>query len=85
MAVWSEVKRIDVLEYNRLDSEFYRMDYITAINKVRLLGSKKIKQTGIHVVSGPFGSTLKSHSYLNEGIPFIRILDLKTFSSQMNS
>uniref|UniRef100_A0AAE9I7L1 Restriction endonuclease subunit S n=1 Tax=Paenibacillus polymyxa TaxID=1406 RepID=A0AAE9I7L1_PAEPO len=79
MAVWSEVKRIDVLEYNRLDSEFYRMDYITAINKVRLLGSKKIKQTGIHVVSGPFGSTLKSHSYLNEGIPFIRILDLKTF------
>jgi restriction endonuclease S subunit len=29
------------------------------------------------VVSGPFGSTLKSHSYLNEGVPFVRIENIK--------
>lgn len=29
------------------------------------------------VVSGPFGSTLKSESYLSEGIPFVRIENIK--------
>lgn len=29
------------------------------------------------VVSGPFGSTLKSHSYLSEGVPFVRIENIR--------
>ena len=29
------------------------------------------------VVSGPFGSTLKSHSYLQEGVPFVRVQNIK--------
>lgn len=29
------------------------------------------------VVSGPFGSTLKSHSYLKEGVPFVRVQNIK--------
>ena len=29
------------------------------------------------VVSGPFGSTLKSHAYLTEGVPFVRVQNIR--------
>ena len=79
MAVWSEVDRASVSDANRLDPEFFRIDYLLALEKLQKLGCKKLRSFGVGVVSGPFGSTLKSHSYLAEGIPFIRILDLKNF------
>lgn len=79
MAVWSEVDRASVSDANRLDPEFFRIDYLLALEKLQKIGCKKLRSFGVGVVSGPFGSTLKSHSYLAEGIPFIRILDLKNF------
>jgi len=35
-----------------------------------------LKQFGCEIVSGPFGSSLKSESYLSAGVPFVRISDL---------
>lgn len=57
----------------RIDSEFF--------NKLSLIYDRKLKKL-LHlylddVVSGPFGSTLKSHNYLSDGIPFIRVENLK--------
>lgn len=71
-----ELKLSEVLEDNnsfRFDSEFF--------NKLSLIYDKEIKALKHYflnnVVSGPFGSTLKSHSYLTKGIPFIRVENLK--------
>lgn len=71
-----ELKLSEVLEDNkskRIDSEFF--------NKSSLIYDKKLKQLNHffldNVVSGPFGSTLKSCSYLTIGIPFIRVENLK--------
>lgn len=79
MASWSIVTKQDAIDSHRLDPEFYRNDYLYGLETLKKIGSKKLKFFGISVVSGPFGSTLKSHSYLNKGVPFIRILDLKNF------
>jgi len=71
-----ELRFSEVLEDNetkRIDSEFF--------NKLSLIYDKQIKNLKhyflTNVVSGPFGSTLKSHSYLTEGVPFIRVENLK--------
>jgi len=79
MAIWSEVQCSDLIVSRRSDAEFFRNDYIDTIHSVRTVGSKRIFNFSVKVVSGPFGSTLKSHEYLSEGVPFIRIIDLKNF------
>jgi type I restriction enzyme S subunit len=59
----------------RIDSGYfgkysYRIDSFIKSKTHFFLGEKE-------VVSGPFGSTLKSHSYLTEGIPFVRIENIR--------
>lgn len=58
----------------RLDAEYYQPEYLnidSKIKKFKLLGSIADK-----IFSGPFGSTLKSESYRESGVPFIRIGDI---------
>ena len=64
----------------RLDAEYYHPSAIEYEKKiVQVFNGQSIKSIGCKVVSGPFGSSLKSESYLNKGIPFIRISDLRNF------
>ncbi len=69
----------------RYDAEYFSEE---ALNNDSLLLSKKYSFLGdiaYNIVSGPFGSTLKSDAYLNSGIPFIRIRDLQNFFISDNS
>jgi len=71
-----ELRLSEVLEDNdkfRIDSKYF--------NKESLYLDKLLKVQNHfylnNIVSGPFGSTLKSHSYLDKGIAFIRVENLK--------
>ena len=59
----------------RIDSSFFKKETILLEKKV--LNQLHIFLQPKEVVSGPFGSTLKSNSYLNEGVPFVRIENIK--------
>ncbi len=73
-----EIKIKDVLSNNisfRYDAEFF--------NKYALAIDRHLRQKDhffLHleeIVSGPFGSTLKSDDYLSNGVPFIRIENIR--------
>jgi len=71
----TEISFIELAKTSRIDAEFF--------NKIGIITEKKILSLPHYflrtdeVVSGPFGSTLKSHSYLKSGIPFIRIENIR--------
>jgi hypothetical protein len=79
MATWSSVNYNTILADRRNDAEFYKPEYIYSVANVKKLGSIKLRKLQVEVVSGPFGSTLKSSEYISSGIPLIRISDLDTF------
>lgn len=81
MAVWSIIKKSETEGSTRMDAEYYQPKYLFIDSNIRKysFGYKSLKEIGAKVVSGPFGSSLKSESYLNEGVPFIRISDLHHF------
>ena len=71
-----ELKLSEILDNNetiRIDSNYFNKQ---SVYYDELLKNKPHFYLD-NVVSGPFGSTLKSHSYLSEGIPFIRVENLK--------
>lgn len=60
----------------RFDSEFFDKEIFEIERKIKLLPHFYLKLN--EVVSGPFGSSLKSESYLSSGdIPFVRIENIK--------
>jgi hypothetical protein len=63
----------------RFDAEFFHPEVLLYEERINKLHGKTVKEYGCEVVSGPFGSSLRSESYLASGIPFIRISDLKDF------
>lgn len=80
MAVVSTVKLSELEGAERVDAEYYEPRYIQLAEKIRrqhqFFTLRSIRCT---VVSGPFGSSLKSEAYLAEGVPFIRIQNLEDF------
>lgn len=75
----SEIRFNKIHNWNpifRIDAEFYNKRAITIDTQIRKMPHLCLNKED--VVSGPFGSTLKSASYLAEGpIPFIRIENIK--------
>ena len=67
----------EVIETWRFDADFYRSDYLLALNKIKKKKYEFLKTKKRLVFSGPFGSFLKSESYRSIGKPFIRISDIK--------
>ena len=60
----------------RLDSEFFSRETIAINNKIKSMPCFYLKPQ--EVVSGPFGSSLKSESYLDKGdVPFVRIENIR--------
>lgn len=60
----------------RIDAEYYQPEYLEIDRIISNLNHKTLKDISEKVFSGPFGSTLKSESYQDKGIPFIRIGDI---------
>ncbi len=72
-------KTVKELEGLRIDAEYFHpaaLKYETIISNHH---GKTLKELGCKVVSGPFGSSLKSEAYLTSGVPFVRISNLKDF------
>lgn len=64
----------------RIDAEYYHPKAIEyELTIVQKFHGQSLKTNGCKVVSGPFGSSLKSEAYLESGVPFIRISDLQDF------
>ncbi len=64
----------------RIDAEYYRPVAIEYENIIlNKLHGESISEIGCSVVSGPFGSSLKSEAYLDRGVPLVRISDLRDF------
>lgn len=63
----------------RLDAEFFSLEHLKIERLLLARNTKTLHQLRAPVVSGPFGSTLKSSAYRQTGIPFIRISDLSSF------
>jgi len=63
----------------RIDAEYFQLEYLNLISDIKVFKYRSLKEAGCKVVSGPFGSSLKSDAYLSAGIPFIRINDLGNF------
>ena len=60
----------------RLDAEFFSREAITIEKKIKEISCFYLKPQ--EVVSGPFGSSLKSESYLEQGdVPFVRIENIR--------
>ena len=78
MAVKSIVKLSELGGAKRIDAEYYKPEYINFVDSLRNVGNIiTFKRLGCEVVSGPFGSSLKSGAYRTSGIPFIRIQNLQ--------
>lgn len=69
----SEVKKDN--ESFRIDSEYFKKEYLEL--DVLLISSEYFCLKPKEIVSGPFGSTIKSESYSDSGICFIRVQDIK--------
>ena len=78
---YSIIQKSQFERTHRLDAEYYQPEYLEIISKIQSFnnGFRSLKEIGCQVVSGPFGSSLKSSAYLSEGIPFIRITDLQNY------
>jgi restriction endonuclease S subunit len=73
---FDKVKKADSY---RFDAEYFHPTALLYEDRISKFRGKTLKQYECQVVSGPFGSSLTSDVYLKEGIPFIRISDLKDF------
>lgn len=82
----SIIQRLQLEETNRLDAEFYHPEFMELEMKLNILPTiNTIEELSEKVFSGPFGSALKSGSYQESGIPFIRIGDIgESFIEQKN-
>jgi type I restriction enzyme S subunit len=63
----------------RLDAEYYNPNALLFEKRINQASGMTLKELGCKVVSGPFGSSLKSEAYLSQGIPFVRISDLRNW------
>lgn len=75
----NEVMRSEISKWNpifRIDAEFFNKEAVRIDNEIRRRSHFHISRE--QVVSGPFGSTLKSESYLVSGdVPFVRIENIR--------
>jgi len=76
MITFSIIQKSQLEGAMRLDAEYYQPEYLELVSKIKSQKSKLLKNFSDQVFSGPFGSMLKSESYRDNGIPFIRIGDI---------
>jgi len=75
----STIKLSELEGAKRIDAEYYQPQHIDLVGRIKQHRTCTLRSMGCEVVSGPFGSSLKSEAYLSEGVPFIRIQNLLDF------
>lgn len=75
MAQISTIKYSEIQNAHRNDAEYFKPEYLEIEKKINFLNHFYLSKK--EVVSGPFGSTLKSEEYLTKGVYFIRVQDIK--------
>ena len=76
---FSIIQKSELEGARRLDAEYYQPEYLDLVDNIKRQEFDILESFGCKVVSGPFGSTLRSDAYLERGVPFIRISDLQDF------
>jgi restriction endonuclease S subunit len=76
MITFSIIQKSQLEGAIRIDAEYYQPEFLELVSRIKSQESKLLKNYSDQVFSGPFGSMLKSESYRDEGIPFIRIGDI---------
>jgi len=83
MAVWSEVKFSDINNsYGRLDSEYYRPEYLESDKILSTFDIYKLKEVS-HKIDVGFVGTMKRY-YCDNGIPLIQTQQVKEYFLNMN-
>src|SRR3989344_3797622 len=77
--IHSVIQKSQLEGADRLDAEYFQPEYLDLMQEINRVDHQSLKALGCKVVSGPFGSSLKSEAYLDKGVPFLRINDLKDF------
>lgn len=72
------------LNAKRLDSDFYRPQYLEIDNILSRLNCVSLGSVG-HFFTGPFGSNLPSSLYLDEGVPLFRVGNVGAFEVLINN
>lgn len=81
-----DTNKLKLTKSFRLDAEYYHPRALKYEEKLlNNLDGHSVKESGCTVVSGPFGSSLKSEAYLEAGVPFVRISDLRNFLISENN
>ncbi|MFA6397487.1 MAG: restriction endonuclease subunit S [Candidatus Paceibacterota bacterium] len=79
MTTYSIIKKSEIEGAYRLDPEYYQPEYLKLLQGIKNEQHSTLEEFGCKIVSGPFGSSLKSEAYLETGVPFLRISDLEDF------
>lgn len=79
MSQISHIKYKDIIGAWRLDSDFFKPEYLKIDEIIEKLNYNELKDLiwKWNIFSWPFGSSLKSESYTESWIPFIRISDIQ--------
>ena len=85
MVVFSIIQKSQLEGAKRLDAEYYQPEYLEVVQKIQSIPHTSLDSYAEKVFSGPFGSTLKSESYQDTGIPFIRISDISDLFIEKHS
>jgi len=75
----SEIKYNQAIERLRFDADFYKPKYIETDKIIRLHYCKPLPELAKQIVCGPFGSTIHEEDYRSNGVPLLRVADLKDF------
>jgi restriction endonuclease S subunit len=76
---YSIVKFNNIKNIFRLDAEYFHPIALKYESLISRHHGKTFRDIKCKVVSGPFGSSLRSEAYISSGVPFLRISDLNDF------
>lgn len=85
MAVWSEIFISDCVRESRLDSDFYKPEFIKNHKILVNIDSIYINKFVEDVKCGPFGSTLKCETYLTDGVIVARPFNINNFQFEIDN
>ena len=86
MAVKSIVKLSELEGAKRFDAEFYQLEYLEFAKTIKNSTNWiELRRLATNVICGPFGSAILEANYRKEGIPLIRVADLKTWFAAIDN
>ncbi|MCP4575500.1 MAG: hypothetical protein GY846_04360, partial [Deltaproteobacteria bacterium] len=87
IAVWSEVKRADLISSGRNDAEYFKPEYIEFQNVLNKIDNniESFKNDLDFVKCGPFGSTIKKDTYMINGVVVARPFNINNMKFEYDN